>query len=76
MGFYINKFQMKYHRVWKVHATHIRLGRRTTMIECTDLHPATTRCQRSRQLSTPLQKILNQSYSNSSQQYRWFHHRN
>ena len=54
------------------------LDRRTTImafIQCTDIHAATIRCQRSRKLSMPLQKILNQGYSNSPQQYRLFHHR-
>ena len=54
------------------------LDRRTTImafVQCTDLHAATTRCQPSRQLCMPLQKILNQAYSNSPQQYRFFHHR-
>ena len=61
----------------KVRAIHIMLDRRTTimaLIECTELHTATTRCQQSRKLCMSLKKILNQAYSNSPQQYRLFHH--
>ena len=48
-----------YHRVREVRATHIILERKTIIvafIESTDLHAATTRCQRSGKLSMPLQK--------------------
>ena len=58
-----------YHRVWKVHTTHIMLNRRTTImafIECTDLHVTTKRYHGSRKLFMPLEKqILNQGYSNN-----------
>ena len=44
-------------------------------IEGTDLQVATTRCHQARKLSMSLQKILSQTYSNTPQQYRFFHHR-
>ena len=47
-SFNCKKKLLNYHRVRKVHATHIMLDRGTTMmafIQCTDLHAATARCQ-------------------------------
>ena len=54
--------------------THIMLDRRTTMmafIQCTDLHAATGHAGFLWLYKEP----LNQDYSNSTQQYRLFHHR-
>ena len=71
-------FRGVYHRVRKVHVAHMMLDRRTTImafIEWTDFHKAITRGHRSRKLSVPLQKALNQAYSNNPQQYRFSHHR-
>ena len=51
-----------HHRVKKVCATDIMLDRGTTImafIPFTNLHAVTTRCQRSRKLSMPLQKASN-----------------